>query len=86
MIFDTENSSNNQIIDELMKGESVPSGYGVDYTFSDIIQECNPLEDLLNNILSTRNDHDLLAVAKELRNQLAFAASQVAVEARESFK
>jgi len=74
-----------EIKQALFSGDFVESGYGVDYTFKDVIEECRDLEDILQDI-ATCEDSDKQPHAHNIKVELSIAADRVAIEIQESFR
>ena len=80
-----EVSTREEIKSALTSGDFVESGYGVDYTFKDVLEECRDLEDILLEV-STSTNAMLEVHAHNIKGELLMALERVAIEIEESFK
>ena len=80
-----EVSTREEIKNALTSGDFVESGYGVDYTFKDVLEECRDLEDILMEV-STSTNAMLEVHAHNIKGELLMALERVAIEIEESFK
>jgi len=80
-----EVSTREEIKNALTSGDFVESGYGVDYTFKDVLEECRDLEDILLEV-STSTNAMLEVHAHNIKGELLMALERVAIEIEESFK
>ena len=79
-----EVSTREEIKNALTSGDFVESGYGVDYTFKDVLEECRDLEDILLEV-STSTNAMLEVHAHNIKGELLMALERVAIEIEESF-
>jgi len=79
-----EVSTREEIKNALTSGQAVESGYEVDYTFKDVIEECRDLEDILLE-MSTSTSEMLEVHAYNVKAELMMALERVAIEIEESF-
>jgi len=77
---------NYDIKTKLLTSQPVPSGYDIDYTFSDVVEHTPELNALLNDLILASTDKALLDVGKELIRKLTVGLELTATEISESFK